>query len=61
MRNQVKEWHTCGECKHWDDTNGEGRLPIEVPLDDCIVETMCSDDPDMEACSSFEPKKGWRE
>jgi len=55
MRNTVKDWHRCGECK-WHDRDRKACFK-----DMKRGSTYTNIDPDLEACSDFIPKKGWRE
>jgi len=57
---EIKDRHRCGGCKWWDEEKQEGRLPFVV-WRGYNSEVVCSRDPDMEACSSWIPKRGWQE
>jgi len=46
---EVKDWHCCGQCKHFE-LDGSACVKHEENLD-----------PNVEACSDFEPKEGWIE
>jgi len=52
---EVKDRHMCGECKHyWKEKKA------------CVKDvkrgtTYTNIDPDLEACSDFEPRGGWQE
>jgi len=49
---EVKDRHTCKECRHFDkQENCCGKT-----FWDCEIV-----DPDLEACSDFEPRGGWQE
>jgi len=47
--NEIKDWHCCGQCKYYE-LDGEACTKHDV-----------NEDPNMEACSDFEPQGGWQE
>ena len=48
----VKDWHRCGQCKYFEEDEKDWFF---------CTERNEMTDPDMEACSDFEPKGGWQE
>jgi len=55
---EVKDRHRCGECKFYT-THTWFQKSICVKHENEFPHEII--DPDLEACSEFEPRRGWRE